>query len=86
MPKHKKTREQKIMADHRRETTSSPLYSLPSESLKQQAKPTIMHTKPAVNISTNSYQYLTSDLRKTAIITAVIIGIELLIYYFTKGV
>lgn len=85
MPKHKKTRKQKIMADQRRET-SAPLYSFTPESLPKQAKPEIPSVKPIVSISTASYQYLRADLRKTALFTALIVVLELVFYYFQKGV
>ncbi len=84
MPKKKKTRQQKILAEKRRETSTMPLYTITSESLPTQAKQPISPVKHTQTISTISYNYLGADLRKTALFTGVIVLIELTLRFFTK--
>ena len=84
MSKKKKTRQQKILADKRRETQSVSLYSLPVESLKEQVKQQAIPVRKAVSITTSSYQYLAGDLLKTAIFTGFIVLIELVLKFITK--
>jgi hypothetical protein len=87
MPKKKKTRDQKILADKRRTTASESLYTFTPAIVKSQPKlPAATIRQPIATISTTSYQYLGSDLRKTFFFTIFIIIAEFLIYYFTKGV
>jgi len=87
MPKKKKTRKQKILADHRRETSTQSLYSFVPERLETQAKPAVEQVKKQPQtISTTAYQYLGTDLRKTALFTGSIILLELLVRFLTKGV
>ncbi|MBI5122286.1 hypothetical protein HZA75_00345 [Candidatus Roizmanbacteria bacterium] len=77
MPKKKKTRQQKIIADHRREEVNTSLYSFTPESLTSQSKQHLKPVKKSIAITTSSYQYLTRDLSKTALFTAAIVLIEL---------
>ena len=84
MPKKKKTRQQKILAEKRRETSTMPLYTITPESLPQQAKPAISSMKQTAAVSTNSYTYLASDLGKTTLFTLAIVLIELALRFFTK--
>ncbi|HZE87568.1 MAG TPA: hypothetical protein VE090_05190 [Methylomirabilota bacterium] len=82
MAKKKKTREQKILADQRRKENPMPLYSLP-----QQVETSANDERKTVHtVTTTGYRYLAVDLRKTALLTAFIILIELLIRIFVKGV
>jgi hypothetical protein len=84
MPKKKKTRQQKIIADKRKEVHSFSTYSLSSESLKQQVKHPTIAVEKTVTVTTSSYQYLTKDLRKTALFTGFIMLIELVLKFFTR--
>lgn len=84
MAKRKKTRQQKIMADQRREASTTSLYSFSSETLIQQAKQPSTLVKNMTTALSSSYQYLASDLRKTAIFTGSIIIFELILKYFIK--
>jgi len=84
MPKKKKTRQQKILAEKRRETSTMPLYTITSDSLPKQAKQPITPIHHAQTISTTPYHYLASDLGKTALFTVVIVLIELTLRFFTK--
>lgn len=87
MPKKKKTREQKARSDHRREASNTALYSFTPKTLNQQAKPVVSSPKQTTHtISTTSYSYLSSDLRKTALFTSGIILLELVIRFFVNGV
>ncbi len=83
MPKKKKTRDQKILADHRRETIPTSVYSLNPNLItaSKQPTPTI---KSNVTIATKSYGYLAHDLRKTTFFTFSILLIELLLKNFIK--
>ena len=84
MPKKKKTRQQKILAEKRRETSSQPLYTITPESLPKQAKQPVLQVKHTPTISTISYNYLATDLSKTALFTVAIVLIELVLRFFTK--
>lgn len=92
MPKKKKTRKLKKLADMRRQI------NLPRQeiSISEKKSFAIEETKTAVPvikqqpiiahaISTNDYHYLSTDLFKTAIVTGIIISIELLLNFLTKG-
>lgn len=83
MPKKKKTREQKVLADKRRDNENQSLYTFTSTLSQSQKKPAATAQKHAATISTASYNYLAGDLRKTLLLTLFIIVAELLIYYFT---
>lgn len=78
MPKKKKTRKQKIIADMIHKTVKMPsLQAVPQlpEEPKVESKPqTIVKT-----IATSSYQYLYSDLFKTIVLTISIIAGELVL-------
>ncbi len=87
MPKKKKTREQKILADKRQTGASESLYTFTPDLAKSREKqPTATAKQPVATISTTSYRYLGPDLRKTFFFTLFIIVSELILYYFTKGV
>jgi hypothetical protein len=87
MPKKKKTREQKILADKRRTPASDSLYTFTPAIVKsQEKKPAVAIKQTAATISTTSYKYLAGDLRKTFFFTLFIVVGELVIYYITKGV
>lgn len=83
MPKHKKTLKRKILADKRREAQYASLYSLPQESLKEIKHP-VTPVKQTVTIAISSYDYLASDLRKTAIFTGFIVLLEVVLKFFIK--
>ena len=85
MPKKKKTREQKMLADKRRELGNQTLYTFISTPSKSQGE-LIPHAskQPAVAISTTSYRYLAGDLQKTLLFTTFIVVTELLVKYFLK--
>jgi len=86
MPKNKKTKAQKILSDKRREMTHTPLYSLPQNISTDQPKQPVARPVNTATISTSSYKYLGADLRKTFLVTLLIIIAEVLIHYFAKGV
>jgi hypothetical protein len=87
MPKKKKTLKQKLLSDHRREANNTASYSFVAERLESQSKQPIVPSKEHTQtISTKSYGYLATDLRKTALFTIGIIVIELVIRFLTKGV
>ena len=94
MPKHGKTRKQKILADSRRQTLNQnrkdidlTTYSIANQVLDSEKidKPSstdyqIKNTK--IHVSTTNYQYLTKDLQKTFLLTCSVIIFEVLIKYF----
>lgn len=93
MPKKKKTRKQKILADSRQHTDSVentsqqiPTYSVASVVNEEpNSQPKISH-KATSHISTIEYSYLSKDLLKTLTLTGSIIVAEIILLYFTKGV
>jgi hypothetical protein len=82
MAKHRKTRQEKMIADQRHV-----LYHLESPSIDKPAK---SETKPSASYKldmplpsktvTASYTYVTADLRKTAIVTAAIIVAQIFLF------
>lgn len=82
MAKKKKTRQQKILSDKRREVLTTTLYSFTPESPKQQLKQVVSPVKHTTTIASSSYQYLAGDLRKTAAFTGIVVLIELIANYF----
>lgn len=88
MAKRKKTREQKILAEikRREELVNDNTYSY-SESSKSSAVPlksVPTPTAPLLQVSTDHYAYLISDLRKTLIVTAGVILIQIILHNFIK--
>ena len=92
MPKKKKTRKLKIRSDTRRQV------NLPRQEISISEKDSLVVERPitvtpiikqqtaiAHAISTNDYRYLSTDLFKTAVVTSIIILIELLLKYLTNG-
>jgi len=83
MAKKKKTRQQKILADKRREVLATALYSFSPESPKQREKQSVAApVRQTVTIASSSYGYLAGDLSKTAIFTGIVVLIELVANYF----
>jgi hypothetical protein len=76
MPKKKKTREQKIIADRRHKIIAPSLEKPSAASVPLRKIPTAKSV-----ISTSSYSYLNSDLIKTLILTSSIIIIEIVFRY-----
>ena len=79
MAKHRKTRQEKMLADQRHvlyhiETSSAPL-SAPSEK-KQDYNLSI----PVNKVKAVSYTHVAQDLRKTAIVTASIIIAQIVLF------
>jgi hypothetical protein len=94
MPKKRKTREQKILTGQREQTvhqtSSSHLSSQATFSLSSLAsdKPLTKNTvsKPtAVVVETNEYNYLATDLQKTAFVTCAIVVAEIVIKILFRG-
>jgi hypothetical protein len=79
MPKKKRTRQQKIMADLRHNSVEEKIetVSLPLSS----ELPTVQKPSP-VSISTSSYSYLFHDLWKTFFLTIFVVVVEVLLRYF----
>jgi hypothetical protein len=79
MPKKKKTRKQKELTDVRHQTEPTITYTAMFEP-KSQERQNIVVTKqpaPSRNIMTADYRYLAGDLRKTLLLTFIIITIQL---------
>lgn len=87
MAKKRKTREQKKLADLRHNFTHTPVNHIHSEAKIKLFNPEI--TKPAVKIQTvtviNEYPYLIKDLSKTGLITAVILGFQITLFFLLKN-
>ncbi len=95
MPKKVKTRKQKILADLRRKVApvevkkvDSATYSLPSQKSSSISHPVAAKSKSnnQATITTNSYSYLSSDLRRTILLTSAIIIAEIVIRFTVKGI
>lgn len=90
MPKHGKTKKQKMLADLRRLTmyqstkkTDLTTHSIPKIKPKQTSLPKITQIKNTrTHVSTVDFRYLSKDLQKTLILTSVIVILELMIKYF----
>ncbi len=78
MPKKKKTRKQKILADMRHKTVKM---QSPHAVAKLFEEPKVEHKihSPIRAIATSNYQYLYSDLFKTIVLTLSIIAGELVL-------
>lgn len=91
MPKKKKTREQKILAEIRRkqQLLSEERYSYSVKETKQKLKPsselqTAQISTPVIQAADHHYAYLIRDLKKTISISACIIIIQFILHYFLK--
>jgi hypothetical protein len=95
MAKKKKTRQQKIIADLRRQIDASERKSAPVEKKKEKREQPITPSLnlPKVNISqakqttdtfTNT-SYLVKDLRKTAILSTSIIAFQIVLLFILKN-
>lgn len=83
MAKERKTKRQKKASDLRRSHTAVPdqtetLYQLDLKSEKE-----IKTTKPQAKQSFKEYTYLTRDLRKTGLVTGMIVMFELGVYFIS---
>ena len=87
MAKKRKTRQEKIIADLRRQlntqetqakekTVSTGLYSLPQTKSFQQ----VTNKKPIAN----NYTYVISDLRKTVLFTIIALAAQIAIYFASQ--
>jgi hypothetical protein len=91
----RKTRQQKIIADLRRQINASQIKSAPLEKKVEKREqplspslnlPTLhlSEKKPAVSTFTNT-AYLIKDLRKTAILTTSIVAVQLILLIILKN-
>ena len=85
MAKKRKTRSQKVLADTRHslyhlETTAQVSYPNEQKEEKQTPSAFKLNLSPATQASNMSYSYVLPDLRKTAIVTAGILIIQLVLY------
>jgi hypothetical protein len=91
MPNKKKTRKQKIVADMRHQLHIQTADSPKPEPLSPHVESNIpqvihnAHQSSLQSIATSHYQYLYSDLFKTAVLTISIIVAELLLRYAFFG-
>lgn len=89
MGKKKKTREQKIIADLRHQLAqTAPSYTLSKIEEHHQEKHVyspLQSSQTAVKVSSASYAYLSHDLIKTGILTASLMGIQLVLFFLLKN-
>lgn len=84
MAKKKKTRQQKIIADLRRQVTlSKPQESKPETKPKNFSNPALITYAPKIRAVT--YPYLKKDLQKTAILTSSVIALQMILYFLLKS-
>jgi len=88
MPKRKKTRKEKLIADTRHAPIASPLYSVPEVVVNKTSKPIPQSQtqQTPITIATKEYSYLGKDLLKTGMFTGAVIAIELVLHFVSKGV
>lgn len=92
MAKKSKTRKQKILADSRKKAppiiekkVDLTTYSLPVTKITPAPVPTPRSELSApITIATAPYTYLSSDLRKTLLLTFFIMTLQLIIKYLVK--
>lgn len=86
MSKHKKTRQQKIIADLRRKIQQTQILHHPDSSNFQKTVSFVplvtQHTVPRVIEKT--YPYLSHDLLKTTVATSSIVFLELFLFFLLK--
>lgn len=93
MPSKKKTRKQKILADQRREQPAIDTFSYSiDDSVSSQSNARKPQLAPAnstnssstVSIDTQHYQFLKSDLKRTAALTFAIIFLQVILFFFLQ--
>ena len=87
MAKKRKTKEQKKLADLRHDFSHTFVIKAPSETRKQlQSNKVITSIVTEQNQThTNSYPYLAKDLSKTAVLTAVILTLQIILFAALKN-
>lgn len=95
MAKRKKTRQQKIIADLRRQINASQTKSVPLEEKieKREQSLSLSLNLPKLNLSEKKQpvstftdtSYLIKDLRKTAVLTTSIIAVQLILLFILKN-
>lgn len=84
----KKTRQEKILADQRHVTyhleTTSAQVSLPSE--KKEATTPVFSFNNRPHVTTLSYSYVLTDLRKTVAITFAILITQIILYFILNRI
>ena len=85
MAKHRKTRQEKMIADQRHV-----VYHLESNSAQASSpidkKSDVKMSIPTVQAHTVSYNHVTHDLRKTAMVTAVVIIAQIILLIVINGI
>lgn len=85
MPSKKKTRKEKMLSDTRRTQTlqtASATYSFSGSSANRNTKIAANSGPSTESITTQNYLYLTHDLRKTLVVTILIIAVQLILHVF----
>lgn len=87
MATKKKTREQKILADHRHIVyhleTGSAQVSIPAEKKTQYALETPSQTQKVASIS---YAYVRGDIRKTTLVTIFILTAQIILFFIINRI
>lgn len=85
MSKRRKTRQQKIIAEFRRQVSPSVKSEKPIATLSQAtfSLPTMQPVKP-VAVQTASTAYLKYDIAKTGVLTLAIIAAQLVLFFLLK--
>ena len=87
MAKHRKTRKEKQLADLRHNFTHKFVSAAPYElkfDTPKQAKTLEVNKVSTRVISTSAYGYLVRDLSKTALVTAVILAFQIILFFLFK--
>jgi hypothetical protein len=90
MPKKKKTRKQKVVADTRQHTHQNAVQTQPTPTYSMSTQTPILGStvQPthSTAISYVDYSYLAKELLKTVSVTVAIVIAESVLYMLTKGV
>lgn len=85
MAKHRKTRQEKVLADHRHITyhlePTSAQVSFPAEKKTTHTLDLLMP-----KMRTLSYNYVISDMRKTALVTSSIITAQIVLFFILNRI
>lgn len=87
MSRHKKTRQQKIIAELRRKlSVKNPMEVSPQLVLKEPSLPKLTQiNQPLKTTPSLTYSYLLPDLLKTTVLTMSVIALQLILFFLLKA-
>lgn len=82
MSKKRQTRKQKVQASTRHDFTN--VLTFGGQQIQIAAIPTPSHNSPQSTYVTHDYSYVAKDVRKTVLITSVLLGLNIAIFFLLK--